>query len=388
MIMNKKYIFITSLLSIILIFWMLFFNKIFEKNYIVKDVLIKNISSDNSIKSDTSYVIWNEIELYYILDYSNGNNISIDLSLLEQEFTISSIVIWDEILEISNTIDFVISDNTALKIIWIAKNNNNIWEKNIRELIQISAKKIEKLNNKNNTSEEIINIEKKSWNINVTIDKISDDLDNIQEEIISENNIELEQKWIIDNNIEIIPEIIKNNIFSDLEFNNISFNSNINNLLEISWENINKIKFLNIWSYSFTPTFKDETAYFLIKKNTFSTGNYFVFIQPIEWKIIPLEIQIDFSFTDSKVNIANITPALVDNTKDTYIVLQWNWFLDIISLQLNNNIILKETSFDIINDKVLSVKIDKQLQTWTYHFNIMTTDGIINLDNMNFTITQ
>ena len=344
---------------------------------------------------DTSYVIWNEIELYYILDYSNGNNISINLSLLEQEFTISSIYVWDQQIEISDKIDFVITENIALKIIWTAINNNNIWEKNLRDLIQISAKKSENSNIENTVLEDITPLEKtiseeqnnpenNSWNI----DEINSDWVNIQEQLISGDSLELEIELITDNKIEIIPEIVKNNIFSDLEFNNISFNSNINNLLEISWENIGKIKFFNIWSYSFSPNIKDNVAYFLINKNTFSSGNYFVFIQPVEWKIIPLETQIDFSFTDSKVNIANITPSLVDNTKNTYIVLQWNWFSDIISLQLNNNIILKDTSFDIINDKVLSVKIDKQLSPWTYHFNIMTTDGIINLDSMNFTITQ
>jgi hypothetical protein len=159
-------------------------------------------------------------------------------------------------------------------------------------------------------------------------------------------------------------------------------------LLEISWKDIDKIKFLNIWSYSFSPNIKDWVAYILIKQNTFDSWNYFVFIQPLQWSIVPLETQMSFEYNNSKVNIANITPNQVNNSKDSYIVLQWNWFSDIISLQLNNNIILEKTDFDIINDKVMSVKIDKKLDTWIYSFNIMTTDNIIQIDNMNFTIIK
>jgi hypothetical protein len=359
--MNKKYLFITSLLPIFLVFWLYYFyNQSKKTDDIVKDTLIKNLNWDSPLQQQVPYVTGNEIELYYILDYKSGNDISIDLTLLQEEFNISEILIWDKKLEIEDILSFSIQDNTPLKITWIAKNNSNISDQNLRNLIKI-----------------------KSSVITQNKDKI------IEEEIWNPQNIdgtEVENTTITA--IEVIPEEVNNNDFSQLKFNNISFNSNINNLLEITWKNYDKIKFLNIWSYSFTPTFKDETAYFLINKNTFDSGNYFVFIQPIEWKIVPLNTQIQFSFISSDINIANITPQTVNNTKDSYIVLQWNGFNDIISLQLNNNIILKNTSFEVINDKVLSVKISKDLEPGTYHFNIMTTNNIINLDTMNFTIIQ
>ena len=99
---------------------------------------------------------------------------------------------------------------------------------------------------------------------------------------------------------------------------NTQFNSNINNLLEISWENIDNIKYLNIGSYSFSPIFKNNKAYFSLKKNTFNASNYFIFIQPLEGKIIPLDEQITFKFSDSEINIVNITPDIIKNNTNKY----------------------------------------------------------------------
>ena len=374
--MNKKYLFITSLFPIFLVFGLYFYNNQTQENNVVKDALIKNLNWDSSLQKEVPYVTWNNIELYYILDYLSWNNISINLTLLQEEFRISEIFLWEKQLEINKILDFSITENTPLKITWIAKNNSNLWEQNLRNLIKVTSK-FEDINE--NITQEII--ENNSITSDTNTEIIEDNSEDEQITVsISENNIT--------EKIEVIPEKIIDNNFSKLQFNTTSFNSNINNLLEISWENIDQIKFLNIWSYSFTPTFKDENAYFLINKNTFDSGNYFVFIQPLQGNIIPLNTQIKFNFTASDINIANITPQVVNNTKDSYIVLQWNWFSDIISLQLNNNVILEKADFDIINDKVLSVKIEKQLKPGKYHFNIMTTNNIINLDNMNFTITQ
>ena len=364
--MNKKYIFITSLLSIFIIIWFYFYNNSNTQDDVIKDALIKNINWDSPLQKTVPYVIWNKIELYYILDSAVWNDISINLSLLTEKFDISSIFIWEKELELSDNINFKITKNTPLKITGIAKNNSNYDEKKLRELIKINTSFSKKNENKsiNNFWNNTKDTSNESWETKENISVIDGNIWSVKDEIISQNN------------------------FDDLKFNETSFNSNINNLLEISWKNIDKIQFLNIWSYSFSPTIKNSKAYFLINENTFNSGNYFVFIQPIEWKIIPLETQINFTFTNSQISIANITPNIVNNTNDSYIVLQWKWFSDIISLQLNNNIILQKTSFNIINDKVLSVKIDKQLDPWKYHFNIMTTDNIINLDNMTFTITQ
>lgn len=364
--MNKKYIFISSLFSIFIFTGLYFYYNSHSQDDVIKDALIKNLNWDSPLQKTVPYVIWNKIELYYILDASVWNDISINLSLLREKFNISSIFIWEKELEISDNINFKITENTPLKITGIAKNNSNYDEKKLRELIKINTSFSKKDENKsiNNFWNDTINSTNQSWETKENISVTDENIWSVKSEIISQNN------------------------FDNLSFNSTSFNSNINNLLEISWENIDKIKFLNIWSYSFSPVFKNSKAYFLIDENTFNSGNYFVFIQPIEWQIIPLETQINFTFTNSEISVANITPNIVNNTKDSYIVLQWKWFSDIISLQLNNNIILQKTSFNVINDKVLSVKIDEQLDPWKYHFNIMTTDNIINLDNMTFTITQ
>lgn len=377
--MNKKYIFIIFIILFLSIFSYLRIYNSPVKIESVKDSLIKNLNWDSPLQKEVPYVIWNKIELYYILDYASGNNISIDLSVLRQEFEISSISIWENNLEISDQINFSIHQNTPLKISWIAKNNSNKGEQNLRDLIDITSSYThdDNLENTSIITKEDAKIEDQ-WLETATKD-----------EDIKETNIDNLLDDNLDIKVEIIPEIIDEKIdFSWLIFNKNIFNSNINNLLEISWKDIDKIKFLNIWSYSFSPNIKDWVAYILIKQNTFDSWNYFVFIQPLQWGIIPLETQMSFEYNNSKVNIANITPNQVNNSKDSYIVLQWNWFSDIISLQLNNNIILEKTDFDIINDKVMSVKIDKKLDTGIYSFNIMTTDNIIQIDNMNFTIIK
>jgi hypothetical protein len=91
--MNKKYLFITSLLPIFLVFCLYFYNNQAQENDIVKDTLIKNLNWDSPLQQEVPYVTGNQIELYYILDYASGNKVSIDISLLQEEFTISEIIL-------------------------------------------------------------------------------------------------------------------------------------------------------------------------------------------------------------------------------------------------------------------------------------------------------
>ena len=55
--MNKKYLFITSLLLIFLVFGFYFYNNQTQKNDVVKDTLIKNLNWDSPLKKEIPYVI-------------------------------------------------------------------------------------------------------------------------------------------------------------------------------------------------------------------------------------------------------------------------------------------------------------------------------------------
>jgi hypothetical protein len=318
----------------------------------IKDVLIKNLNWDSPLQNDVPFVKGNDLELYYIIDNDNGNSADINIEKLQEKLDIEKIEIWDTLIDIKNNINIKIDQTTPLKITGKAKINNDDEVFDLKDLVDIKV-----------TQEEAERILVKTWST------------------IEQKEIETDEKII-----EIEEKI--NNDFSKFKLSNTQFNSNINNLLELSWDNIENIKYLNIGSYSINPVFKDNKAFFLINKDTFNSWNYFVFIQPTEWKIVPLNEQITFKYSNSIVNIANITPNEVKNDKDRYIVLQWNGFSKIVSIQLNNNIVIKKTSFEVINDKVLSIKIQKWLQTGTYSFNIMTTDEIVELNNLNFSVIQ
>ncbi len=58
------------------------------------------------------------------------------------------------------------------------------------------------------------------------------------------------------------------------------------------------------------------------------------------------------------------------------------------SIQLSNNLILKNAEFNIINKQVAGVKIPKGLPAGEYYFNIMDTATIYEIKNMKFTITN
>lgn len=208
-----------------------------------------------------------------------------------------------------------------------------------------------------------------------------------------ENDTIVENPTISKNDNNIVKnfsgEVIKKeNIPSidSIKLNNYNLNSNINNLVEITWSWRELVKYVNIGWVSLTPINESNKTFLTIAKNTFSSWEYFIIVQLNDNEIVTLNEKIKFTYNSSKVNIANITPNTIKNDFDTFIVLQGNWFSKIISIQLSNNIILKTTSFDIINDNVMSVKIPKDLGVWSYYFNIMTIDWITELKNNIFTI--
>lgn len=98
-----------------------------------------------------------------------------------------------------------------------------------------------------------------------------------------------------------------------------------------------------------------------LDRDTFTSGEYFVFFTLKNGKILTSEYRLSFEHSNSAINIANITPGAVPNDEDRFIVIQGNGFNKIVSIQLSNNLILKNAEFDIINDRVAGVKIPKGL---------------------------
>ncbi|MCP4523691.1 MAG: hypothetical protein GY828_05770 [Candidatus Gracilibacteria bacterium] len=340
--MNKK----VKLYIVLIIFLLTFLGGVIYNNLpsdtnLVKDVFIKNKDWDSPMKSDIPYVVGNDIELYYILDNPDTTSAEISLNELRQYIDIQKVQIGETELGLQDSFSLDIDKNTPIKITGIAKTNNNIDEHNFKELIDVKFSEITET---------------------TPVEIIPDPIDeNILQETLTSTNYSLNQ---------------------------LSFHSNINNILIIEGNIPLEFDTVKIGEILFTPTFKDNKAYIMIPKASFVSGQYAVNIYLSHTEIIELDDKISFQYVSSELNIVNITPNLVQNSKKRDIVIQGNGFQKIISLQLNNNIILKNTSFHIINDKVMSVTIPKGLDPGEYSFNIMTTNDIIPMKSSTFSITE
>lgn len=332
--MNKKKLislFIAfDIIILSLIFYFFVFNSdFFNKNNTLKeDLFVRNISWDTSFLDNVPYKKSELLEFNIIFPWDWKNKITLDLNKIKENFKIQKILIDDKE---QNQDNIIIDETNSIKIIWEAIDNWILKRDDYKNLI----KDYEKIP-KEEIKKEIENINF-SWSLNIKFDK---------------NNL----------------------------------NSNINNLLEITWTWREFIKYVNIWWISLIPINENNKTFLTISKNTFASWEYFIILQLQNNELITLNEKIYFTHSSSKVNIANITPKVIKNDTDKYIVLQWNWFSKVISIQLSNNVVLKTTSFDIINDNVLSVKIPKDLDIWNYYFNIMTTTWITELKNNIFTI--
>lgn len=297
------------------------------------DLLIRNNSWESPFSDSVPYKKWDELELNFILKWNYDKEIKLNFDKLKLKFKIKWTYIWDK--EVSDW-----------KNIDIKK-----WEK-----VKIIAEALDNWVIKKEENEDIIEITK-------------------EEEKKKEEKKNEEEKKVIE-----IPS-------SNVSLNNYSINWNINNLIEVLWDWKDYIDYVNIWWISLKPIKSDEGKVFLsINQNSFTAWEYFVIVQFSDWTIQTLNEKMKIDFSVSKVNVSNITPSQIKNDIDRYIVIQWNWLSKVISIQLNNNIILKNTSFDVISDNVLSVKIPKELVAWKYYFNIMTTDGIYEIKNKTFNI--
>lgn len=190
-------------------------------------------------------------------------------------------------------------------------------------------------------------------------------------------------------NIKIIDLEKQNELKNKVEINILkdNFSSNINNIIKFSWENLDQIRFVNIWEHSFIPELIDWFLYILVEENNYLNWEYFVIFQMKDWSVKTLDKKIEFSLSFKNLVVNDITPKVLKNDIARNIILQWKWFLKIISIQLSNNIVLKSTSFEAISDNVLIIKIPENLEAWKYSLNIMDTQWI-NKPNIQITINN
>lgn len=175
---------------------------------------------------------------------------------------------------------------------------------------------------------------------------------------------------------------------SNLVFHGTKYNSNIGNLIPITGSALETIEFINIGGIGFRPVLGSGTLFVQVDRDTFASGEYFVFLQLKNGKILTRNEKIIFEHSNARINIANITPKSIQNDQERFVVIQGNGFDKIVSIQLSNNLILKNAEFNIINAHVAGVRIPKGLPAGEYYFNIMDTQSIYELRTMRFTITN
>lgn len=340
--MNKNlYIKILSIISIIWIMLLIFLYKSNLNNvWIIKDPVgidsfIKNNSTQSAFEKNTIFKKWDILDFISFINFGNNKRVSLNIWEIEKTINIDSIYINDDKINKDTINSLYLSWMTIVKVNWKAKTNN-----------------LDKTIDSNNL-------------IKITV---TEEVENKDKEIENKINI---SSWKIPKNIVIL---------------NDNFSSNINNLLKIKWNNLNEIDYVNIWWFSIKPQIENWVLLVSLDKNIFASWEYFIFFQLKNWKILTTENKINFIHNQDSINIANLTPSIINNNEDRFIVIQWNGFNKIVSVQLNNNVILKNTSFNIINDNVAAIKIPKWLWKWIYYFNIMDINKIYELKNNTFTI--
>lgn len=328
-----------TIISIISIFFLVFiyFYELKKIDFFDNENLFwfiwKNITWDSEISKNIFYKKWDKIEYSFFLEKDFNWNISIDNKKIDNIIENYDVFINDEKIDKNSINKLKINSDSVIKFRWIAKND--------------------KLNNSKDIKlDDLINI------------KI------ISEEKTTKNTIT--KTWTV----------------NDINLSNFIFNSNINNLLIVSWNNLDKISYINIWWVSFTPQFKDNKLYVWIDKNTFANWDYFVIFQLNNKEIYYYPKKIYFYHDDNSINISWITPNQIKNDMDRYIIIQWNNLSKVIRVQLSNNIVLKETNFNIVNDNVITIKIPAWLNPWDYYINFMWTFWIFELNNSKFKVIK
>lgn len=222
--------------------------------------------------------------------------------------------------------------------------------------------------------------------------KITNTINNIN--IVNTDPEIIKNSQLIDSNL--IENNSKNNIWDlkwtpkkseNINLQKINYSSNINNIIKFNWNNLDQIVSVKIWEHSFVPELIEWFLYVLVEENNYLNWEYSVFFILKDWTMTSFDKKINFSLSNESLLVTDITPKELKNDIERNIVLQWKWFTKVISIQLSNNIVLKSTSFNIINDNVLNIKIPKNLDIWKYSLNIMNTNWIVK-PNIQLTIKK
>lgn len=325
--MNNKIIISIFILSL---FWGFFYYNNLEKtNTSQKNIYIKNNSWNTDFLKEVSSKKNDQVELLLILDEKKASFWKIDYSKIEQNLDIEKIFIDEK--EVNKNDEVNINKDSSIKIIWKSKENNTL----------------------------------KSSDLDINISDIFTKTN--QEELKKDQELQIKKdiKLVINSkNIEVYKD----------------------NLIWLSWENLDFIDSIKIWEKYF-KTIKIWEKYFLpIEKNVLKWWKYEIKILNKQNLETIFSNEINFIDNDNLIKIYDITPKIISKEKSTNIVLQWSWFSKIISIQINNNTILEKSNFEIISDNLAIVKLPKDLEIWDYYLNIMWTDKIYEIKNIFFTI--
>lgn len=335
---NLKKIIALLILCILLFvggFWYYFNNKkIYKIPYIEKTLFIKNETWWTNWSNFIPYKKWDKLILTYILEDWKNNHANINTDKISEKINIKEIFVNNKKVPKDELSNIKYNEIIELKIIWEAIKNNEDNENFLEYIKSETSQKPE------------IKEEKEEFYIDKTISPFN------------------------------------------VNFNKNSFISNTNNLLKISWANLETIDYVIIWEKRMSHIFKNWEIYINIEKNTFDNWDFFVWFYLKNWNLVAQNKKITFIFDKNPISISDITPRVVKRKVETSIVLQWNWFSKIMSLQLSNNYIFKKALFKVINDQVAVVKIPWDLEVWEYYFNIMDIKWIYSSKNISLIIEE
>ncbi len=115
---------------------------------------------------------------------------------------------------------------------------------------------------------------------------------------------------------------------------------------------------------------------FVVPERAFSAGEKFLAFSMSDGKLLPSDIHLSFDGGEANLGVAAVTPSAVPSDRESYVTLQGHGFSKALSLQLQNGVVIRGASFEIVNDSVMIVKIPAGLSSGTYAFNVMDVSGI------------
>lgn len=298
------------------------------------EILMRNLSWDTNLEKFTPYRKNDDLEFIFITEAENSNQAKVDLSALTEKLEISEILVNDTPASLDNLEK--IHFDSSLKITVRGKAKEAL-------LIQ----------------------EPLEWIVKIQFEKKQEKTEEIPD----------------------AKKLTSDRIPHSITINKGVLSSNINQLLEISGSNdLDTIDRVIIGEKTFVWLALGNTYYVTIPKNTFWNWDFFLGLYLKNGKLITTDEKVSFVYHSSPINIGAVTPSEIKSDVDRYVVVQGNGFEKIISIQLSNNLIFKNTLFNVVNDNVVSIKIPKWLEPGRYYFNIMDTAGIYEAKNMPFTV--